>query len=50
MICIMLRRFGAALGLALALAFTTAAPAQPANWNSAVWFQREVGSGITWRY
>ena len=50
MICIMLRRLGAALGLALALAFTTAAPAQPANWNSAVWFQREVGSGITWRY
>lgn len=45
-----MRGFGLAAGLAFFLALGSAAPAQPANWNTAVWFEREVGSGIIWRY
>ncbi len=45
-----LPRFGLLLFLGVALLLTSFAQAQPANWNTALWFEREAGTGITWRY
>jgi hypothetical protein len=45
-----LPRFGLLLSLGVALLLTSFAQAQPANWNSAIWFERPVGDGIIWRY
>ena len=43
-------RFGLLISLGVSLLLTSLAQAQPANWNSALWFEREAGAGATWRY